>query len=117
AGPHPSRHRRTPARGSRSPRLARTRPGPRNRTLYWTAVRELTRVATPETERQWLSAAHRRTLREIERMVCALPRGAEPDDRKGPKARPPLRRPTRNARRVSRSRGPAPTTRPCSRWL
>src|SRR5690606_4924611 len=30
-GPHPSRHRRTPARSSRSPRLARTRPGSRNR--------------------------------------------------------------------------------------
>ena len=54
--------------------------------LCWTAVRELTRVATPETERQWLAAAHHRTVREIERMVSGLPRGAEPGDRKDPNA-------------------------------
>src|SRR5690606_19143093 len=55
--------------------------------LCWTAVRELTRVATPETERQWIAAAHRRTVREIEGMVRGLSRGAEPGDPKDPEAR------------------------------
>ena len=54
--------------------------------LCWTAVRELTRVATPETERQWIAAAHRRTVREIEGMVSGLSRGAEPGDPKDPEA-------------------------------
>ena len=51
----------------------------------WTAVRELTRVATPETERQWLAAARNQTVRQVERLVSGLPRGAEPGDRKDPK--------------------------------
>src|SRR5690606_10615508 len=50
----------------------------------WTAVRELTRVATPETERQWLAAAQGRKVREIERLVSGLARGAEPGDPKDP---------------------------------
>ena len=54
--------------------------------LCWTAVRELTRVATPQTERQWLAAARKRPVREIERLVSGLPRGAEPGDRKDPEA-------------------------------
>ena len=53
--------------------------------LCWTAVRELTRVATPETERQWLAAARNQTVRQVERLVSGLPRGAEPGDRKDPK--------------------------------
>ncbi len=54
--------------------------------LCWTAVRELTRVATPETERQWLIAAKGLKVREIERLVSGLPRGAEPGDPKDPEA-------------------------------
>ena len=54
--------------------------------LCWTAVRELTRVATPETERQWLAAARNQTVRQVERMVSGLARGAEPGDRKDPEA-------------------------------
>src|SRR5690606_26215853 len=57
-----------------------------NGSLCWTAVRELTRVATPETERQWLAAARGRKVREIERLVSGLPRGAEPGDPKDPEA-------------------------------
>ncbi len=54
--------------------------------LHWTTVRELTRVATPETERQWLAAAQGRKVREVERMVSGLPRGAEPGDAKDAEA-------------------------------
>src|SRR5690606_9632426 len=54
--------------------------------LCWTAVRELTRVATPETERQWLAAARNQTVRQVERMVSGLARGAKPGDRKDPEA-------------------------------
>jgi len=43
----------------------------------WSAVRELARVATAETERDWLEAAKGRTMREIERLVA----GREPGDR------------------------------------
>src|SRR5690606_24101373 len=57
-----------------------------NGSLCWTAVRELTRVATPETERQWLAAARGRKVREIERMVSGLPRGSQPGDPKDPEA-------------------------------
>ncbi|HXK19413.1 MAG TPA: HNH endonuclease, partial [Polyangiaceae bacterium] len=35
----------------------------------WSSVRELTRVAIPETERAWLEAASGRTAHEVERLV------------------------------------------------
>jgi hypothetical protein len=35
----------------------------------WSSVRELTRVATPETERAWLGAASGRTAHQVERLV------------------------------------------------
>ena len=35
----------------------------------WSVLRELTRVATPETESAWLGAARGRTMREVERLV------------------------------------------------
>ena len=50
-------------------------------TLCWSAVRELTRVATPETESQWLAAAQGRSAHEIEEMVKGRARGDGPDDR------------------------------------
>src|SRR5688500_411120 len=37
--------------------------------LNWSAVRELTRVALPETEREWILSVCRKTAREVERMV------------------------------------------------
>src|SRR6478752_7295647 len=37
--------------------------------LSWSSARELTRVATPETETPWLEAAQRRTVREVEKLV------------------------------------------------
>ncbi len=51
--------------------------------LSFSAVRELTRVATPETEEAFLIKAQGKTAREVERMVAGLKRGdapeAEPD--------------------------------------
>ncbi|HEX2874288.1 MAG TPA: HNH endonuclease signature motif containing protein [Polyangiaceae bacterium] len=35
----------------------------------WSSLRELTRVATGETEREWLAAARGKTVREVERLV------------------------------------------------
>jgi hypothetical protein len=48
--------------------------------LSWSAVRELARVATPETEREWLDAANGRTVQEVERLVSGRKRGARPVD-------------------------------------
>lgn len=49
----------------------------------WSAVRELARVATAETEREWLEASKGRTVRDIERLVA----GREPGDRPSDPAR------------------------------
>jgi hypothetical protein len=46
----------------------------------FSAVRELTRVATPTTERDWLEAAAGRTVREIEQLVSGHRPGSRPDD-------------------------------------
>ena len=46
----------------------------------WSAVRELTRVATPATERKWLDVARGRTVREIERLVSGRRPGDRPSD-------------------------------------
>ena len=35
----------------------------------WSVARELTRVATPETEAEWIAVAQGRTSREVERLV------------------------------------------------
>ena len=52
--------------------------------LNWSAVRELARVAMPETEREWIAVARRRTAREVERLVSGLARGDRPTDRRRP---------------------------------
>ncbi len=53
--------------------------------LSFSAVRELTRVATPENEHLFLTKAHGKTSRDVARMVSGLKRGdnpeAEPDPR------------------------------------
>src|SRR5687767_11870633 len=46
--------------------------------LPWSAVRELVRVAAPDTEEVWLGAADGKTVREIERLVAGLEPGALP---------------------------------------
>jgi hypothetical protein len=50
--------------------------------LNWSAVRELSRVAVPETEREWIAVARRRTAREVERLVSGLARGDRHTDRR-----------------------------------
>jgi hypothetical protein len=52
--------------------------------LGWSAVRELTRVATPETESDWIAVAAGRTVRDIEHMVSGRQPGDRPTD--APKA-------------------------------
>jgi hypothetical protein len=44
--------------------------------LTYSAFRELTRVATPATEREWLEEVRGKVLRDVERSVSARPRGA-----------------------------------------
>jgi hypothetical protein len=48
--------------------------------LNHSAVRELTRVATPETERAWLECARGKTIRELEGLVAGRSPGDLPDD-------------------------------------
>ena len=55
--------------------------------LSFSAARELTRVATPETEQEWLEAANDKNLREVEDMVSGRKRGAKPTDPADPKLR------------------------------
>jgi hypothetical protein len=52
--------------------------------LTWSAVRELTRVAVPQTEREWLAVALGKTAREVERGVSGLAPGARPNARRRP---------------------------------
>src|SRR4051812_20215546 len=49
-------------------------------TLSFSAVRELTRVAVPATEREWLRAARGRTVREVEELVSGHRAGSRPGD-------------------------------------
>ena len=48
--------------------------------ISFSAVRELTRVAIPSTEREWLGAARGRTVRDIEQLVSGHRPGSHPDD-------------------------------------
>jgi hypothetical protein len=48
--------------------------------LTWSATRELARIATPTTEREWLAASKGKTVRDIERLVAGHERGDRPGD-------------------------------------
>ena len=50
--------------------------------VSWSSVRELTRVATRATERDWLEASRGRTVREIEKLVSGHRPGDLPGDAK-----------------------------------
>jgi hypothetical protein len=50
--------------------------------VSWSSVRELTRVATGATERDWLEASQGRTVREIEKLVSGHRPGDLPSDAK-----------------------------------
>ena len=53
--------------------------------LAHSAVRELSRVAVPDTEAVWLEAAHGKSLREIEAMVSGHRPGDLPSDKTEPR--------------------------------
>ncbi len=55
--------------------------------VAYSAARELTRVATVDTEAAWLAAAAKHTVREIEEMVSGRRRGDSPEDPPDPAAR------------------------------
>jgi hypothetical protein len=55
--------------------------------VSFSAARELTRVATPKTEREWLEAAQGRTVRELEQLVSGHRPGSLPDDAPQPNAK------------------------------
>ncbi|MFZ5891565.1 MAG: HNH endonuclease [Myxococcota bacterium] len=55
--------------------------------LTWSAVRELTRVATVETERAWLDAAHGLTVRQVEELVSGRALGDLPSAPEDPTLR------------------------------
>ncbi|TMQ05131.1 MAG: HNH endonuclease, partial [Deltaproteobacteria bacterium] len=55
--------------------------------LAFSAVRELTRVATPATEAAWITAAAGKNLRQVEELVADHRPGDRPDDPPDPTAR------------------------------
>ncbi len=56
--------------------------------LSYSAVRELTRIATPKTERAWLEACEGKNLRQIEELVAEREHGDAPTDDPKPDVRP-----------------------------
>jgi hypothetical protein len=54
--------------------------------LSASAVREVARVATPETEAEWLQATRGRTVHQVERLVSGRGRGDRPSDAADPRA-------------------------------
>ncbi len=46
--------------------------------INWSVARELTRVATEDTEQQWLEAVTGRNVKQVHAMVAGLPPGARP---------------------------------------
>ncbi len=56
--------------------------------VSYSAVRELTRVATPDTEDAWLAAVRGRTMREIEQSLAGRAEGDHPDDPADPDLEP-----------------------------
>jgi 5-methylcytosine-specific restriction endonuclease McrA len=59
--------------------------------LAWSAVREISRVAAPTTEDEWLAAARGKTVREVEEMVSGRKPGDRPSDPAEPVTRHVLR--------------------------
>ena len=60
--------------------LPETSDALRSGRLTWSAVRELTRVATAKTEREWLAQAQGRTVRQVEEAVSGRALGDLPSD-------------------------------------
>ena len=55
--------------------------------VCWSTVRELTRVATVETESEWLAAARGQNARQVEALVSGAAPGSSPRDARDPAAR------------------------------
>src|ERR1041385_1299674 len=55
--------------------------------LNWSAVRELTRVAVAETERDWLDVARGKTVHQLEALVAGKRPGDTPSSHDRPEAR------------------------------
>ncbi len=55
--------------------------------LSWSAVRELTRVAVPETEAAWLASARGKAVRQLEELVAGKHPGDTPTTRSDPSMR------------------------------
>ena len=66
--------------------LPRSAEALRSGARSWSALRELTRVATPETEAAWLDAVRSKTVREVERLVSGHAPGSLPNDAVDPRA-------------------------------
>jgi len=56
--------------------------------MSYSAVREISRLAEPHTERAWIDAVAGKTMREIEAMTAGRKRGDRPDDPTDPDLRP-----------------------------
>src|SRR5688500_4212512 len=56
--------------------------------LQYSTVRELTRIATPETEREWIEKVRGKILREVEQEVSGRKRGSSPNDPPDPDLKP-----------------------------
>jgi hypothetical protein len=85
-GPHAARERMRVARTLA--KLPQTTAALARGELTYSAVRELTRVATAETEASWLAAAEGKAVNQIERLVAGHQPGDEPDDPTHPDLRP-----------------------------
>ena len=49
--------------------------------INFSVVRELTRIATPDTEREWIDFAAGKTVREVEEKIARHVKGERPRDR------------------------------------
>ena len=58
----------------------------REGSVNWTKAREITRVATPDSEAGWVKFARNHTTREVERKIVKSPRQWKRDQRKAPGA-------------------------------
>jgi uncharacterized protein DUF222 len=85
-GPHASNERLRVARELRElPQLHTALAAGR---LHFSAVRELTRVATRETEHAWIAEATGKTVRQVEQAVAGHIKGDLPDDPADPDTAP-----------------------------
>src|SRR5215475_10601017 len=85
-GPHAARERMRVARAL--VKLPRTTAALARGELTYSAVRELTRVATAKTEASWLAAAEGMAVNQIERLVAGHQPGDQPEDPTHPDLRP-----------------------------